>query len=210
MKKLITCLSLVAAALVAAPPASAAIALSFTPTATHINIGDSVTIDVGISGLGAEVLSGYDLNFVYNPAILNWNLIIASGTPFGASSGLNTNGLPEGDLGLDIVSFETDADLAASQADAFQLFSFNLTGMADGTTFFTLGPDLDFDRLFSGLADANGLAQALNVNVGGVCIGVGTGNCTVPEPASYSLFGLALAGALLPGALRRLRQARGA
>lgn len=210
MKKLIACLSLVAAALVAAPPSSAAIALSFTPSATHINIGESVVIDVGISGLGAEVLSGYDLNFVYNPAILNWNVITAFGAPFGVNSGFNNNGLPQGDLGFDIVSYEADAFLAANQADSFQLFSFTLEGAADGTTNFTLGLNLDFDRLFSGLADANGFAQALVVNVGGVCIGVGTGSCTVPEPSSYSLLGLALAGAFLPGVLRRRRQARGA
>lgn len=201
MKKTIASLGLAAGALLAATPASAAITLLFSPSATHIDVGQQVTVDVSIAGLGAEVLSAYDLNFLYDPSILNWFTTTQMLAPFGPSFPMaGSNGLLEGNLGFDMVSLETDAALATNQADAFQLFSFTLRGVADGTTQLTLGADLDFERAFGGLD-----AQALTVDVGGLCIAVGTGQCNVPEPASYGLVGLALAGALLPG-LRRRRQ----
>lgn len=201
MKKLIASLGLAFSSLLAAPSANAAIAFTFAPAATHINVGDSVVINASISGLGAEVLSGYDLNFNYNPAVLNWNLIQIFGAPLGNTLGLSNNGLPEGDLGLMDSSLDDDATLMANQADSFTLFSFTLKGMTDGTTNFTLGADLDFERNFVGLNFAS-----LDVNVGNVCIAVGTGNCTVPEPSTTALLGIALAGAFVPGVLRRRRE----
>jgi hypothetical protein len=85
MKKLIALCGLVLGTLVGAGPAAAAPVLTFTPASSHINVGDSVTIDVTISGLGAEILSAYDLNFRYNGALLNWQVITQSTPPFAVS-----------------------------------------------------------------------------------------------------------------------------
>jgi MYXO-CTERM domain-containing protein len=199
MKKSIAALGLAASAALLAAPSHAAITLVFAPSATQVAVGEAFTIDVSISGLGADILSGYDLNFVYAAAVLNWSGSAAFQAPFGSWLDGN-NGLPNGDLGYDLTSLETDASLAASQADSFQLFSFSLVGAANGSTTFTLGADADFQRLLVG---AN--ATPLAVDIGSVCIAVGTGSCTqaVPEPASFGLAGLALFGAFAPAAWRR-------
>ncbi len=200
MKNLLAALG--TAALLAWGPANAAISFNFTPSTSHINVGDTAVIEARINGLGSEILSAFDLNFMYDPVVLNWNLITYNGGELGTVLGVATNGLPDGDLGFNDASLDDDATLAASQLNDFLLFSFTLEGMADGMTNFTLGSDPDFERNFVGLN-----FTSLDVQVGSACIAVGTGQCmTVPEPATFGLAGLALLGTLLPGALRRRRK----
>ncbi|NRF67659.1 hypothetical protein HLB44_11750 [Aquincola sp. S2] len=202
MKKLIASCGFVLGTLLSAAPAGAVPVLSFTPSSTHINVGDSVTIDATVSGLGAEILSAYDLNFTYDPALLNWQVITQFISPFNvnfsAISGFDN--VVQGDLGFFLNSLDTDADLAANQPDSFLLFRFTLQGMTDGVTTFTLGPDLDFDRNFVGLD-----AQTLDLLIGTACVAVGTGQCRIvlPEPPVYALLGLALAAAALTRTRRR-------
>ncbi len=201
MKSFLSAAALAAAALCASAPASAAIALIFTPASTHINVGDSVAIEVSITGLDAEVLSGFDLNFLYNSTVLDWTLTEYFGANLGNSFGLNDMSV-NGNLAVDDISIDDDATLAANQANSFLLFRFHLDGKANGATTFTLGADPDFDRNHVGLQFAT-----LNVNVGSACISVGTGSCDVPEPASYGLAAVALLAAGFAGRTRR-RNAR--
>jgi hypothetical protein len=205
MKRILSTIALAVAALGAAAPAAAAPSLSFTASANSIAVGDATLITATVSGLDAEILSAFDLNFVYNPAILNWTAISYFGAPLGHSLGASTNGLPNGNLGFDDASLDDDATLAANQANSFNLFTFSLVGLADGATTFTLGADPDFDRNFVGLNFAS-----LAVDVGSICIAVGTGSCdnNVPEPATYGLAGLGLMAAGLAGRRRKAAQAK--
>ena len=203
MKKTLTSLALAAAAALAAAPATAAITLAFTPTATHINVGDGVTIQASISGLDAEVLAGFDLNFLYNPSVLTLgSFTYSAAAALGNQTALNS-ALAAGDAGFDVVSLDDDATLALNQPNAFELFSFVLSGAANGFSNFTLGTDPDFQRALSGIG-----FNPLTIDVGNICISVGTGSCitAIPEPGTSGLVGLALVGALLPAALRRRRK----
>jgi MYXO-CTERM domain-containing protein len=203
MKKTLSILTLAAGtalALATVTPATAAVTVTFVPSATNVAIGDVVVIKVNVSGLDAEVVSAFDLNFLYNASVFDSSGSVYRTLPLGNQTPLNTV-LAPGDLGFDVVSLDDDATLAAAQPNSFELFEFSLTGKANGVSNFTLGSDPDFQRAFIGLS-----SSLLAVDVGSVCLSVGTGTCTVPEPGTYGLAGVALFGALLPGFLRRRRK----
>ena len=141
-----------------------------------------------------------DLNFLFTG--------VAAGKSARDFSGLNTAlGAPDADVffdtetatevGIQAYSFFPDT-LAAVQANTFSLGTFTLDGMFDGVTTLSLGADPDFQRNFAGLN-----ALALDVVVGSACIAVGSGVCTVPEPASYGLAAVALLAAGTVGRTRR-------
>lgn len=205
MKNTVSSLAIAAAALFSASAAQAAVVFSFTPSSQQINVGDSVTVEVSISGLGAEILSGFDINFVWNSSVLGSSS--ASFSPacdaLGAGAVCVNDVNAPGDFGLQYFSLLDDDALAAIQPDSFLLGVLTLTGLADGASQLALGLDVDFERNLLGRD-----AATLDVQFENTCIAVGSGSCaTVPEPASYGLVLLAMAGAIVPGALRRRRPA---
>ncbi len=208
MKNTISSLAIAAAALFSASAAQAAIVFSFAPSAQQINVGDSFTVDVSISGLDTEILSAFDINFVWNSSILalsDGNFSSACGALGAGAACVNDVNAP-GNFGLQYYSLLDDDALALVQpGDSFLLGVLTLTGLADGASQLALGLDVDFERNLLGRDGAT-----LDVQFGNTCIAVGSGSCaTVPEPASYGLVLLAMAGAIVPGALRRRRPAAG-
>lgn len=193
----------------AALTAQASIVVTFTPQSQHALVGDTVSVDMSISGMGAQILSAFDLNFVFNPAILSF--VSADGASASLQLGdrisitpvLVFDSLTNGNIGVQGYALADDAALAASQADNFLLFHFDLLASADGVTSFSLGLDPDFERNFVGLD----FLTLSDINVQGACIAVGSGLCDtparLPEPATLAL--LPLAGLGLAATRRRQR-----
>lgn len=189
---------------------AAPIIVSFTPSAQHVNVNDTVNITMSISGLADEILSAVDFNVRYDGSLLGPSLNIdwtglhnALGAGYAVPAPpfqLNAFDFANGNLEWVMSAVVDDDTVAAEQADSFLMVTFSFTALADGVTQFGLGLDPDFERNFVG---RDGLT--LDVTVQGACVAIGQGACNrVPEPASFGLAGLALIGAGLPGwALRR-------
>lgn len=194
MKKLLSLSSLALAAMVASVPASAAIVVSFTPASSHINVGETVAITMSISGLDDEILSAFDINMLFDSAVVRNDSVTHNvATQWGPASEFNTV-FGVGDTDVFDYTYDDDDTVAAMQANSFAVLTFDFTGLASGVTTIRLGDDLDFERAFVGRR-----FELLDVEVGTACLSVGTGSCggggTVPEPAGYGLAGLALLGA---------------
>lgn len=187
--------------------ANAGVIVKFSPAAQHIDVGGTVQVEMRISGLDAEALSAFDLNFVYDASLLKFQQVSTQGAEeaLAASSGvaplIALDSVVDGNIGIQGSAFIDDATLAAGQADAFTLFRFDLLGLDNGSTSFTLGTDPDFERNFVGLD----FLTLSDVVIEAACVAVGTGNCdtgtALPEPGTA---GLAMA-ALAAAATRRRR-----
>ena len=209
MRTLFTRIATAIAALACAAAAQAA-TVSFTPASQHVNVGDVVSVDVSISGLGAEVLAGMDLNFFWNAAILGGafrsfdanSAYEQLGNGFGVAPIALIDVTSPGEWGLQMVALEDDATLAAHQADSFLIARMSFSADADGATTLWLGSDPDFERSFLGLN-----AVPLTLSIDSACISVGTGSCggTAPEPSGGLLTVAALAAMALPLRSRRRR-----
>jgi hypothetical protein len=204
MKKLLATLAVALGTWLCAAPASAAV-VTFSPSSTHIGVGESVSIDMNISGLGPEILSAFDIDLLFDAAVVsNFAVTHWVVTEFG---GYPANSVADTTFGAgrtEVVDYSLldDATLAATQSDSFKVLTFSFVGLSDGVSLLSLGLDTLFERNFVGLN-----ALSLTVDVGTACIAVGTGSCQAPEPSSLALAGLALAG-VLGASLRRRREER--
>jgi opacity protein-like surface antigen len=170
-----------------------AIDISFEPTNQAVGIGETVSVDLRISGLGDDILTGFDLDLLFDDSILGFDSF-----DFGTDLdifGFGTNLQFVTDLGFGTVnvfelSFDLDADLQAFQPNDFVLGTFNFTALSLGVSSldvnilglageFVFDPDLGYD-----------VAKSLSANVL-------PGSVTVPEPGTLmlllsGLFGLYL------------------
>lgn len=200
MKSLLTRLALAVAATAAMASAGASVVVNFTPASAHIAVGEVTRVDVRISGLGSQVLTAVDLDFFMNASVAYWQqanfteLFYDLGAPDAA---YEWTVVSPGQVGIRIWTLLSDDALASLQGDNLLIAAFDFVGKADGNSRFVLG-DEPGQRSFIG---RNG--TALDVAIGSACIAVGSGSCSVPEPASYGLAGLALLAAGAAGRRRR-------
>jgi len=154
--------------------------VSFSPSSQNVALGDSVSVDLRISGLGDDILSAFDLDISFDASILDFQ-------SFTFGTGLDTFGLgtlnDAADFGGGLVnvfelSFDLDADLEFFQPNDFVLGTFNFDTLSYGTS------ALDISVI--GLAGALGLPLDAELRSGSVSV--------VPVPAAIWLFGTGLIG----------------
>jgi hypothetical protein len=177
MKKLIW-LSMLIGVLELAQVASAQpFSLSFVPASQVIGVGQPVTVDIFISGLGAgspPSVGTFDLDVSFDPATLS-----PTGVTFGPFLGnpsdpaetiTDFNFLP-GVVDLAELSFLAPTELDALQPASFSLATLSFDALAKGTS------PLTFSQVI--VDDAFG---------GKLTIDPVSGQVTVPEPSSLLVF----------------------
>lgn len=166
-----------------------AISLDFSPSSSTIGIGESFTVDLVISGLTNDNVSGFDFLLGYDSSIVSFDSYVF-GNELGDLILFDASDYSVGD-NLVEVSWLSDFD---TQPDAFTLVSLVFTGLNLGTS------NLGVSGLI--LSDDGWPAQSIMATVGGGSIAVAA---PVPEPTTMLLFGTGMAG-LLGSRIRRKKK----
>ena len=183
-------LSIGIAALAISLEANANITVALEPSSQTISVGNPVSVDLVISGLGnfaSPSLGGFDFDLSYNPAVLGAvSVTFGSHLDLGIVGSLQNSGLSTaGAIHVDETSFESSTDLHTNQPSTFTLATLNFSsvGLGISTIDFTSG-SLSDD---TGQISLEFLTQAAQVQV--------NGNSQVPDSCSTAwLLGVGLVG----------------
>jgi hypothetical protein len=173
--------------------------IGFSPSSSSVGVGDPVSVDIVVSGLGGEIVSAYDLDVLYDDSIV-------SATGVSLSSALGDEGLFEafyasslatsGVIDFAGLSLLSDASLLALQGgDSVVLATIEFSAIADGTTALSF----NFDA-FNDMKGAGAAVLDLSVNPGRINVGA----AVVPEPTAALVF---VVGLLVTGRTIRRRSA---
>ena len=192
-------MSVLLALLLAAVPAKAAV-IYLSPAQQQVAVADTLSVDVFVSGLAGEIVSGWDLNLLFDSSILQATDVffdLANFTEDPILDAIYDATIAGGEIGSFLVSFLLDDELAALQLEPVKLFSVNFTALTDGVSWLSF----DDDPLF-GLNVTGRRGESLVLDARGACVAVGQGECVrdVPAPATVWLF----SGALLLFVGRRM------
>jgi len=196
-------LSLLAALLMLTGITQASVVSNFNPSSLFLSItrisqtGNSVNVDIGISGLAsgtAPSLGGYDVNLSFDPSYLSFAAVAFGDAVLGNQLDLASLGSTTiAELtGVGIVNlFELSGD-AAEDLNTLQASSFNLATV----TFDVLNAGTSLLQL-----DLNALADADGNTLSAITVSVPV--TTVPLPSAFLLMGPGLAGLMFAGKRRK-------
>ena len=192
-KQFLVCLMVLFGLLHMGAASAALVMVSFDPVNQTVVQGNPVSVDLVISDLGNEILTGFDLEISFDDSILSFQSFTVGPGP----TGLDPSGLDFGffsygfDLGLGTaavgdVSVDSDATLQATQPDSFVLGTLAFDTLSIGTSALTISY-----ALLAGELDASGLSVTeLQADLGAGSIEVSP----IPVPAAIWLFGTGLIG----------------
>ncbi|MDD5115261.1 MAG: cohesin domain-containing protein [Methylobacter sp.] len=183
--------------------AQASVVSNFNPANLFLSItrisqtGNSVNVDIGISGLAsgaAPSLSGYDVNLSFDPSYLSFTGVVFGDAALGNQldlASLGSTTISElagiGLVNLFELSGDTAEDLNTLQADSFNLATVTFDVLNAGTSLLQL--DLN------ALADADGNALS--------AITLSAPVTTVPLPSAFLMMIPGLAGLMCAGKRRQ-------
>ncbi|MBU1310723.1 MAG: hypothetical protein KKE30_14475 [Gammaproteobacteria bacterium] len=182
------------ALLLVAVPARAAL-IYISPVQQQVAVADTLSVDIFVSGLAGEVVSGWDLLLLFDGSILQATDVFFDLANFAddpIADALYDATISVGEVSTFMVSFLSDAELALRQTEPVRLFSVSFLALTDGVSLLNFGTDPDFELNVTG---RDGLS--LDLSARGACVGVGQGQCAtdIPAPSTLWLFALAV---LLP------------
>lgn len=196
-------LSLLAALLMLTGIAQASVVTNFNPANLFLSItrisqtGNSVNVDIGISGLAsgaAPSLSGYDVNLSFDSTYLSFAGVVFGDATLGNQLDLASLGSATiselagiGLVNLFELSGDAAEDLNTLQADSFNLATVTFDVLNVGTSLLQLD--------FNALADADGNALS--------AVTLSAPVTTVPLPSAFLLMAPALAGLMCAGKRRQ-------
>ncbi|MGD9576767.1 MAG: PEP-CTERM sorting domain-containing protein [Syntrophorhabdus sp.] len=176
--------------------ASATSILSFEPFVSSINSGDSVDVNVVISGLRAnDAVGGFDFNVVFDDSVLAFDSYSLTDN-LGSIPAYDADDWSLGDLGggtVNIAELSWLSDLSF-QDDSFVLATLSFTGIGVGTS------SLLFDNII--ISDAQGSDICTVPSFGIVKVNPVD---PVPEPATMVLLGAGIVG-LVGSRIRRKKK----
>lgn len=174
-----------------------AVAITITPATQTITLGDTAAVDIGISGLGdhaAPSLGVFDLDILFDPAILSFNSVVFGDPVLGDQLVLGFGSITElktavGSINLFELSLESAADLDSLQPGEFILARILFNSLSAG--------DSALQVAVNDLGDASGAALTASVSDANITVSA------VPEPDALFLL---TAGLLVIFLWRRKQQ----
>ena len=176
-----------------------AIQIVVTPPIDTTVVGGALAFDVRVADLGDEIVSAFDLDFFFDPAVLAFDGLVfgaSFGGAAGSFSGIETPS--PGVVDFFLFSILPDDVLAAAQGGSALLARLSFRGLAPGASPVGLaGPEDDEFFALDGRA-----AAPLELAAIGSALAV-VEERTVPEPGALTLLGIGLLAIAV--AMRRRR-----
>jgi hypothetical protein len=165
-----------------------AIQIVVTPPLDTAVVGGTLAFDVRVEDLGEEIVSAFDLDFEFDPAVLTFEGLVFGASFGGAAGSFSGFATPAAGL-VDFFLFSilSDDALAAAQGGSALLARLSFTGLAVGSSPMSVtGPSDDEFFVLDGRE-----ASALELAAIGSGLAV-VRERTVPEPGALTLLGIGL------------------
>jgi len=171
-----------------------AVSIALLPSSTQVSPGETVVVDVVVSGLGAgapPTISSFDLDLAHGPELSFVSIVFGTGLGTGAQVLTSFSLQPGPVVDFAAASLLSSATLDATQPESFLLASLTFLAGTAGDVALALT-----EAVLADTTGAPGENQIPTTPPTGATIEV------VPEPGTLGLLGLGFAG-LAAGARRR-------